>query len=95
MTIPTSPPFQRGRNLFNTDENGRTQLFYAAEQGLYQEVWNMIFSLTGTGFSPQRLSFISKTDASGQTAIDVAQQNGHQKIADLLEKEKIRMEYFE
>ena len=81
--------------LFHRDARGRTPLFYAAEKGLYQEVWAMIFSLTGTGFYPQRLGLIEIKDHDGLTAADVAEQNGHQAIADLLRGEMGRMEYFE
>jgi len=55
----------------------------------------MIFSLTGTGFYPQRLGLIEIKDHEGLTAADVAEQNGHQAIANLLRGEMGRMEYFE
>ncbi len=55
----------------------------------------MIFSLTGTGFYPQRLGLIEIKDHDGLTAADLAEQNGHQAIADLLRGEMWRMEYFE
>jgi 2'-5' RNA ligase len=74
---------------------GRTELFYAAERGDLEQVRRIIFSLTGTGMSPQRLSLISKKDASGLTAADVAEQAGHDEIASLLRSEQGRMEFFE
>ena len=80
---------------FARDSTGRTTLFYAAESGDMEEVHRIIFSLTGTGLSPQRLSLIATVDASGLTASDVAEQAGHQEIADLLRGEQMRMEYFE
>ena len=45
--------------------------------------------------SPQRLALISKKDASGLTAADVAEQAGHDEIASLLRSEQGRMEFFE
>jgi hypothetical protein len=83
------------QNLFDRDPRGRTRLFDAAEQGLLQEVETMIFSLTGTGFYPQRLSFLEIHDNEGLTAADVAEQSGHKEIAELLRHERRRMEYFE
>jgi hypothetical protein len=38
---------------------------------------------------------IERKDASGLTASDVAEQAGHEEIADLLRGEQMRMEYFE
>ena len=55
----------------------------------------MIFSLPGTGVLPQRLGLIEVKDHDGLTAADVAEQNGHQAIADLLRGEMWRMECFE
>lgn len=86
---------ERRRRLFEQDERGRTPLFYAAEQGLYEEVWQMIFGLRGTGLFPPRLKLISTKDNTGLTAADVAEQQGHIEIARLLWSEQGRMEYFE
>jgi ankyrin repeat protein len=80
---------------FAQDSIGRTGLFYAAERGDIDVVRRIIYSLTGTGLSPQRLALIEIRDASGLTASDVAEQAGHQEIADLLRGEQMRMEYFE
>ena len=81
--------------FFNTDERGRTTLFYAAERGDMEAVKAIIFKLMGTGIYCQRLALIEKEDVEGLTAIDVAEQAGHNDVADLLRKEKFRMEYFE
>jgi ankyrin repeat protein len=81
--------------LFEQDALGRTPLFYAAEKGLEEEVREMIFSLRGTGLSLPRLKLITITDHSGQTAADVAEENGHEAIARLLQGEQGRMEFFE
>jgi hypothetical protein len=70
-------------------------LFYAAERGDLAEVRRIIYSLAGTGLSPQRLALISIVDESGLTAADVAQQAGHIEIAALLNGEQGRMEWFE
>lgn len=82
-------------DLFDRDSAGRTALFHAAEDGLLEEVRKMIFSLRGTGLAPPRLGLIEIKDATGLTAADVAEQNGHKVIADLLRGEQLRMEYFE
>lgn len=86
---------ERRRNLLEKDDLGRTPLFYAAENGLEEEVWDMIFSFRGTGLSPTRLTLIATKDNAGLTAADVAEQNGHEEIARLLRSEQGRMEYFE
>ena len=82
-------------DLFARDSVGRTSLFYAAKRGDLKEVRRIIFSLAGTGLSPQRLSLIGIRDSSGLTASDVAEQAGHKGIADLLRGEQMRMEFFE
>lgn len=80
---------------FTRDSSGRTRLFHAAENGDLAEVQRIIYSLTGTGISPQRLSLIKITDSSGLTAAEVAERAGNKEIADLLRGEEGRMEYFE
>jgi ankyrin repeat protein len=83
------------KDIFDRDSVGRTALFYAAESGGIDEVRRMIFSLSGTGLSPQRLSLITIKDLNGLTAADVAEQAGHKEIASLLRGEQGRMEFFE
>ena len=80
---------------FTQDAAGRTTLFYAAESGDLEQVQRIIYSLTGTGLSCQRLALIATKDASGRTASDVAEEAGHEEIADLLRGEQARMEYSE
>ena len=63
--------------------------------GLYEQVWEMIYSLRGTGLSPTRLALISIKDHAGFTAADLAEQNGHEEIERLLRSEQGRMEWFE
>jgi hypothetical protein len=82
-------------DLFAQDAVGRTTLFYAAERGDLDQVRRIIFSLAGTGLSPQRLALIKIRDLSGLTASDVAERTGHKGIADLLRGEQMRMEFFE
>jgi hypothetical protein len=84
-----------GPDLFRRDAAGRTVLFDAAERGDLEEVRRIIYSLAGTGLSPQRLALIAIVDASGRTASDVAEQHGHHEIAALLRGEQARMEYYE
>lgn len=86
---------ERRKRLLTQDVLGRTPLFYAAEKGLEEEVWEIIFRFRGTGLGPPRLALITTKDHSGLTAADVAEQNGHMEIAHLLRKEQARMEYYE
>ena len=86
---------ERRKRLFEQDALGRTPLFHAAESGHEERVRAMIFSLTGTGLFPTRLALITIQDHAGQTAADVAEEQGHQEIARLLRAEEFRMEYFE
>ena len=86
---------ERRKRLLEQDALGRTSLFYAAEKGLEEEVWDIIFSFRGTGLSPTRLKLIATKDHSGLTAADVAEQEGHNEIAGLLRAEQARMEYYE
>jgi len=83
------------KNLFSRDLMGRTALFYVAGGGDIEAVNRMIFSLSGTGMSPQRLSFINVKDIRGRTAIDMAEQAGQKEVVSLLRSEKGRMEFFE
>ena len=85
----------RRRRLSEQDIVGRTPLFYAAENGLEEEVREIIFSFRGTGMSPPRLALIAQEDVLGLTAADLAEQNGHEEIASLLRSEQGRMEFFE
>lgn len=82
-------------DLFSQDSMGRTSLFHPAETGNLEEVQHIIYSLNGTGLSCQRLSLILIRDSSGSTAGDVALKAGHKNIADLLNSERMRMEFFE
>lgn len=86
---------ERRERLLEQDALGRTPLFYAAEQGLEEQVREMIYSFRGTGLSPARLKLIATRDHAGLTAADVAEQNGHVEIARLLREEQGRMEYYE
>lgn len=80
---------------FARDARGRTRLFDAVEAGDLPRVRSILFALTGTGVSCQRLALIDVRDHAGSTALDVAEAKGHDAIADLLRSEKLRMEYFE
>lgn len=82
-------------DLFKTDKRGRTTLFYAAEIGDIETVKAIIYKLAGTGISCQRLALINQKDLKGLTAIDVAARAGYSEIANLLQSEKMRMEFFE
>ncbi len=82
-------------DFFKTDKRGRTTLFYAAEIGDMETVKAIIYKLAGTGVSCQRLALINRKDLAGLTAIDVAAQAGNSEIVDLLQSEKMRMEFFE
>lgn len=86
---------ERRRRLLEQDDRGRTPLFYAAEKGDEEEVWEILSRFRGTGLGPPRLALITIKDRDGLTAADVAEQNGHDEIARLLHKEQGRMEFFE
>ena len=83
------------KDIFALDLMGRTALFYVAGGGDIDAVNKMIYKLSGTGMSPQRLSLISIKDKNGLTAADFAEQAGHMEVASLLRSEKGRMEFFE
>lgn len=80
---------------FKTDDLGRTELFFHAASGNIKEVERIIFSLVGTGMCPQRLSMIMHRDNEGKTAADLAEENGHTEIVNLLKSEECRMSFFE
>jgi len=82
-------------DLFKQDERGHTTLFYAAEIGDIELVKTIIYKLAGTGVSCQRLALINTKNKEGLTAIDVAEKAGNSEIAQLLQSEKMRMEFFE
>ncbi|MGD2178020.1 MAG: hypothetical protein PVG71_09385 [Anaerolineae bacterium] len=86
---------ERRRRLLEQDAGGRTPLFYAAEKGGEEEVWEILSSFRGTGLSPTRLNLITTKGYSGLTAADVAEAKGHKEIARLLRTEQARMEYHE
>ena len=86
---------KKNPDLFSLDSGGRTYLFYAAERGDMDEIQRIIYNLIGTGISCQRLNLIKIRDASGLTAADLAIKFGHKDIADLLNSEQIRMEFYE
>ena len=86
---------KRRQRLLKQDTLGWTPLFYAAEKGDEAKVREIIFSFRGTGLGPPRLALITQKDHSGLTAADVAEQNGYKDIADLLNSEQVRMEYYE
>ncbi len=82
-------------NQFKEDDIGRTPLFYAVARNDIKEVETIIFSLSGTGLSCQRLALLTHKDHSGVTAADVARKLGHEEIRVLLSSEQGRMEFFE
>ena len=82
-------------SFFKTDVKGRTTLSYAAEIGDIEVVKAIIYKLAGTGVSCQRLALINRKDMDGLTAIDIAEKAGNKEIVDLLQVEKMRMEFFE
>ena len=80
---------------FDQDKSGRTTLINAAAKGALGEVEKILFSLSGTGVSCERLALINLRDENGKTAIDAAKEAGHDDIVAMLEGEQGRMEYFE
>lgn len=84
-----------GREAFETDGDGQTELMKRAAAGDLEAVERIIFALPGTGISCQRLALIERKDARGRTAVDIAEAVGHSEIANLLGKELRRMEWYE
>jgi len=85
----------RQNNIFHTDKNGRTALFYAAERGNEEIVWMLLFSLAGTGISGQRGALLKIKDNEGNFAEDWAKIKGREKIGRILSVERQRIEFFE
>ena len=82
-------------DIFHTDKDGRTALFYAAKRGNEKIVWILLSSLAGTGMSCQRGALLKVRDNEGKLAEDWAQINGHEEIKKILSIERQRIEYFE
>lgn len=80
---------------FATDARGRTPLFAAAQQGSLADVQRIVFGQVGTGIFPPRLALLLVKDRHGLTAADVAEQSGHEAVAQLLRTEASRMEWCE
>lgn len=80
---------------FAVDRFGQTLLMRLAAMGDLDGVEKLIFSLPGTGFSCQRLALIKKTNSGGKTASVIAEESGHDAIAELLGRERRRMEWYE
>ncbi len=83
------------RNIFLTDMNGRTALFYAAERGDEEIVWMLLSRLTGTGLGCQRGALLNIKDKKGNRAEDWARINGQEEMRKLLSIERQRIEFFE
>ena len=95
QTLPGKTRCPMSPDPFATDDQGRTRLHHAAALGDLEAVNELLRRTTGTGMSPQRLALIVRKDASGATAIDLAEAAGHEEIARRLAGEKGRMEFFE
>jgi ankyrin repeat protein len=80
---------------FVLDTDGRTPLFYACKSGDMAMVQIILSEEAGTGIFPSRLSLIEKKDNNGLKAADVAEQNNHLEIAELLRDEESRMYWSE
>jgi hypothetical protein len=76
---------------FHRDDQGRTPLFDAAQNGNKPAVGAILRSERGTGLFPPRLALIQITDKNGLCAADVAEQAGHLEIAERLRAEESRM----
>ena len=85
----------RRGDIFLTDNNGRTALFYAAERGDEEIVWILLFSLAGTGISNQRGALLNGRDKEGNRAEDWARIKGQEEIRSILSVERQRIEWFE
>ena len=79
------------RELFHTDNDGRTALFYAAERGDEEIVWILLNAGTAT----QRGALLGVKDKEGNRAEDWAQTNGQEEIRSILSVERQRIEFYE
>lgn len=85
----------RDASLFDTDDAGRTALFYAAETGDEEIVWMVLRQLPGTGLFCARGQLLELTDNHGKLAEQWAAECGHAAIAELLAHERVRIDKFE
>ena len=81
--------------LFRTDNEGRTVLFYAAARGDCDIIWALLRRLPGTGIICARGSLLNRKDSHGDRAEDFAEQYRHDEAKQLLVHERIRIEYYE
>ena len=81
--------------LFRTDNEGRTVLFYAAARGDCDIIWELLWRLPGTGIACARGSLLNTHDTHGKLAEDFAEAHGHEEAKQLLVHERIRIEYYE
>ena len=86
---------KRKADLFHEDTEGRTALFYAAERGDEQIIWLLLETLAGTGLANQRGALLNVEDKDGRRAEDWAERHGHHEIRAILNKERLRIDYFE
>ncbi len=82
-------------DVFQTDREGRTALFYAAERGDEEIVWVLLSSLAGTGMACQRGALLEVRDSKGNLAEDWALIKGHKEISKILSIERQRIAFFE
>ena len=82
-------------DIFLTDHNGRTALFYAAERGDEEIIWALLSSLPGTGIFCARGALLKVKDNEGHMAEEWAKINGQDKASEILSFERLRIEYFE
>ena len=82
-------------DLFSVDNEGRTALFYAAVRGDEKVIWLLLSALPGTGLCCRRGTLLEVKDRHGRRAEDWARLEGQDAAADLLEKERLRIDMFE
>ncbi len=82
-------------DIFFTDKDGRTALFYAVERGDEEIVGILLSSLAGTGILCERGALLEVRDNEGNIAEDWAQINGQEEIRRILSVERQRIEFFE
>ena len=85
----------QGGNLFLTDANGRTALFYSAERGDEEIVLLLLASLAGTGIACQRGALLNIRENEGNLAENWAQLHGQETVQKILAIERGRIEFFE
>lgn len=76
-------------------EEQSSLLFELSAAGRFQALKSYVLSFRGTGLACPRLALLQQRNPQGLTAAELARAQGWSKIADWLERERMRLEIFE